>query len=69
MANSTGETYRAVVIREDGWWMIHIPELDLTTQAAHRAEIETMAKGVVSAHLNISASDFDCVIEEVETTR
>lgn len=42
-------TYRAEVYREDGWWMVRIPQLDLLTQAETWSEVERMARGVVAA--------------------
>lgn len=65
----TPKTYRALLTHEDGWWMIHIPELDLTTQAESRDEVATQAKGVIHAALDIPLDEFDCVVTEVETTR
>lgn len=50
---TTTKTYRAEVTREDGWWMIHVPELDALTQAHSWAEVEPMAAGVISAILDV----------------
>src|SRR4051812_22928821 len=52
-------TYRAEVTREDGWWMIHVPELDALTQAHSWTEVEPMAIGLISAILDIDSADVD----------
>lgn len=50
-------TYRADVTREDGWWMIRVPELDLITQAENWGEVERMARGVIIAALDLEPAD------------
>lgn len=65
-------TWRAEVTREDGWWMIHIPELDLLTQAESWTEVESMGRGVIAADqdLAMSAVAVDVHVRtDVETTR
>lgn len=42
-------TYRAEVYREDGWWMVRVPQLDLLTQAETWSEVERMGRGVIAA--------------------
>jgi hypothetical protein len=56
MATQTDHTYRADVTREDGWWMIYVPELDALTQAHSWAEVEPMATGLISAILDVDPS-------------
>lgn len=56
-------TYRAEVTREDGWWMIRVPELDLLTQAMSWSEVETMGRGVVAADQDIPMSEVAVTIE------
>lgn len=63
------KTYRAIVSWEDGWWMIRIPELDLITQAETEAEIPTMARGVIEAHLDCDPDLFSVDIETPADTR
>jgi len=48
----TTETFTAEVDREDGWWTIHVLELDVVTQAAHWSDVEDMARGVIDATLD-----------------
>lgn len=49
--------YDAKVTREDGWWMISIPDLDLLTQAASWSEVEAMARGVIAADQDVPLSE------------
>ncbi len=51
------KTYRATVTREDGWWMVSVPELELLTQAISWGEVEAMARGVIAAALDVETSD------------
>jgi hypothetical protein len=48
----------ATVTREGRWWMIHVPELDKTTQARTLAEATFMARDLVAAILDV---DIDTV--------
>lgn len=47
------DAYALSVTREDGWWMIRVPELDLLTQAKAWSEVETMGQGVIASHLDV----------------
>lgn len=65
-------TYTAEVYREDGWWMIRIPDLDLLTQAENWAEVDYMGRGVIASDLDISMSDVALdvtVLVDAETRR
>ena len=54
------ETFTAEVDREDRWWIIHVLELDVVTQAARWSEVEDMARGVIVATLDLDdAAEFD----------
>jgi len=46
--------YKYDITQEDGLWVIHIPELDLVTQAEHLRDTDRMATSIISLHLNIS---------------
>jgi hypothetical protein len=39
------KTYRLVVDREPGWWIVEIPELDLTTQARRLGDVDKREAG------------------------
>ena len=41
-------TYDMEVTRDGRWWMIHIPALDLLTQARFPEEIEDMARSYIA---------------------
>lgn len=56
-------TYRAEVTREDGWWMIRIPELDLLTQATSWSEVEMMARGVIVSDQDLEMTNVAVTIE------
>jgi predicted RNase H-like HicB family nuclease len=60
--------YQAVVYREDGWWMVSIPEINGLTQARNLAEAPQMARELVTVTLDVPISDVnvDLVIEEVD---
>lgn len=47
-------TYAVVVWREaeTGMWVVHVPELDLLTQARRLDEVERMARSIISLHLD-----------------
>jgi len=55
--------YQASAQREGRWWLISVPELDAVTQARTIKEIDEMARGLVSALLDIDEND---VIVNVE---
>lgn len=52
-ATAAPNPYTAQVDREDGWWTVHVLELDVVTQAARWSEVEGMARGVVIAMLDL----------------
>lgn len=54
--------YDIEVTRDGRWWMIHVPELDLLTQARHPGEIEDMARDLI-------AVSTDTPIEDVSVNR
>ena len=57
------KTYRAVAKREDGWWIISVPELDVVTQARRIDQIEHMARDLIAAWLEV---DYDEVAVTVD---
>jgi hypothetical protein len=52
----TEHVYRVVMTPEDGWLMLHVPELDLLTQARHRDEAELMATDLIAVTLDVDPS-------------
>jgi predicted RNase H-like HicB family nuclease len=47
-----------VATREDKYWLVHIPELDQYTQARTLAEVEPMARDLISLVLEVPADSF-----------
>lgn len=52
-------TYRATVTREDGWWMIHVPEIDGLTQSRRLADASQMARELIAVTLDASSEDIE----------
>ena len=63
MSEATKTTYRAVAEREDGWWIITVPELDIVTQARRVDQIEHMARDLIAVWLEV---DYDTVAVDVD---
>lgn len=59
--------YTVTVTREDGWWMVAVPELDLLTQARKFGEVERMARSVIAMSRNVPHDSFtiDVTVPEV----
>lgn len=45
--------------REEGWWVINIPMLDLATQARRLDQVEAIARDAVATWLDVSPDSFD----------
>lgn len=70
--------YRLVVEREPGWWIVQIPELDLTTQARRLGDVEKNARDAIAALLDVGSGSFDleqdvrapvAVVQELDEAR
>lgn len=44
------------------WLLLRVPEIDLVTQAHNLSEVETMARGLIQASLDIEPDSFDLTI-------
>jgi hypothetical protein len=53
------KNYWLVVEREPGWWIVQIPELDLTTQARRLGDVEKSAREAIAALLDVGTVTFD----------
>jgi DNA-directed RNA polymerase specialized sigma24 family protein len=51
--------YEVTTWREEGWWVIDIPEFDLATQARRLDQVESMARDAVATWLDVSPDSFD----------
>ena len=56
-------TYKAIVTRDDRWWMIHIPEIGGLTQARRLSEAKAMARSLIAVTLDISPDSFEVEVE------
>jgi predicted RNase H-like HicB family nuclease len=57
------KTYSVIAEREPGWWIVHVPELDVTTQARRVSEIEQHAREAIAVWLDVDVSDVAVAIE------
>jgi len=55
------EAHKYEVIHEDEWWVIRIPDLNLTTQARNLRETDRMAKSIISLHLGVELDAVEVV--------
>lgn len=64
-------TYKALVTREDRWWMVHVPEIGGLTQARRLSEAKPMARSLVAITLDIPPDSFevDVEVEKVGTVK
>lgn len=53
----------ARVVRDGKWWAIHVPELDIYTQAARLDEVTGMVKDAASLLTDRPESDFDVSVD------
>jgi predicted RNase H-like HicB family nuclease len=51
-------TYHAVATRDGKYWLVHVPELGQYTQARTLAEVEPMARELISLVLEVPADSF-----------
>lgn len=52
-------TYKLIVHREPGWWVIEIPELELVTQARRLGDVEKNAREAIASLLDVERASFD----------
>lgn len=58
--------YRVEIVRDDGWWVISVPELrGVFSQARRRDEVEAMARDAVALYLDVPENSFELSIHEV----
>jgi predicted RNase H-like HicB family nuclease len=58
--------YEATVIREDGWWMVHVPAINGLTQARRLAEAELMARELVAVTQDVELDTVAAIVTEVD---
>lgn|GEM_PF-6993167 len=57
MADRTNYNYE--VAREDGWWTIRVPDLDLTSRSQLLGNTDVMAALVIAHHLGVGLESID----------
>jgi hypothetical protein len=55
-------TYPVTITREDGWWMVHIPDLDGLTQTRRLADAEAAARSWIVVTDDVAPSSVDIKI-------
>jgi hypothetical protein len=55
--------YHAQVTRSDRFWLVHVPELNRTTQARNLPEVEVMARDLVAVMENVDPATVDITFE------
>lgn len=56
-------TYKAIVTRDDRWWMVHVPEIGGLTQARRLGEAKAMACSLIAVTLDIPTDSFEVEVE------
>jgi predicted RNase H-like HicB family nuclease len=55
-------TYTANVTRDDGWWMVSVPEINGLTQATDPSEVERMARSMIAMQMDVPPDSFNITI-------
>ena len=55
--------------REDRWWLISVPELELMTQARELRDTDRKARSIVSLHLDVDPASFNVVCDHAGENR
>lgn len=60
----TRTTYKVTATREDGWWVLDVPELEgVFSQARRLDQAEDMARDAIAVMLDVPEESFDVVVE------
>lgn len=51
--------YTAIATRDGAYWLVHVPDIDQHTQARSLAEVEPMARDLISLVLDVPADSFE----------
>ena len=51
--------YEVITWREEGWWVIDVPALDVATQARRLDQVEAMARDAIATWSEVEADSFD----------
>lgn len=55
--------YRAKAERSGRFWHIEVPEIDRVTQARYASEVASMARELITLHLDLAMADVDVDVE------
>ena len=60
----TRTTHRVTTTREDGWWILEVPDIrGVFSQARRLDQAEAMARDAIAAMLDVAEDGFDVVVE------
>lgn len=59
------KVYEATAAREGGWWVIHVPALDVSGQARKLAKVEEAAQEIVALALDAEVADVEVAVRTV----
>ncbi|MGH4022317.1 MAG: hypothetical protein ACRDT0_24395 [Pseudonocardiaceae bacterium] len=59
---SERKTYDVTTWREEGFWVIDIDELGLTTQARRLDQVEYMARDAIALRIDVGEESFDVAV-------
>lgn len=59
------KVYEATAAREGGWWVIHVPELDVSGQARKLAKVEEAAQEIVALALDAEVADVKVTVRTI----
>ncbi|MDQ2884247.1 MAG: hypothetical protein M3Y48_24690 [Actinomycetota bacterium] len=57
------KTYDVHVERGDRYWLVHVPEIDRSTQARTLREVEDMARDLISIMSNVAPDSFEIEVD------
>ena len=60
------KAYTYNVTRDGRFWLIHVPELDRSTQARNLREVDEMAVDLISVITDQPTTSFDCQLGAIE---
>jgi len=54
--------YAAVAHKEGRWWLVDVPDLDVTGQARSVSEVETVAREIIGLVLDVEPNTVDVIV-------
>lgn len=56
-------TYTVVVTRGERYWLVHVPEVERSTQARHLREVDAMARDLVATMRDVPPESFELDVD------